>query len=270
MSFNPELKILKSHVVGDRNKINQVLNNLFKNAVKFTEKGEIAFGFYQDGKDRLTLFVKDTGVGIPEDKKEVIFEFFRQGDDSHTREHEGVGIGLAISRRILEAMDGRIWLESEEGKGSTFYFNIPLEVTDLEKTSNLPSVEVPDLCGNCLLLVEDDEDSMMLLRAMLKPTGAKILEATDGQDALEVFESNPDTDMVLMDLRMPRMDGFEATRAIKAKQADLPVVALTAYTLEADREKSGKSRKRSTAYQARAQGDAVQAARKTPGRQVSC
>lgn len=241
LSFQPELKILKSNAIGDRNKINQVLNNLFKNAVKFTEKGEIAFGFYREGEDHLTLYVKDTGVGVPEDKKEVIFEFFRQGDDSHTREHEGVGIGLAISSRILEAMDGRIWLESEEGKGSTFYFNIPLEVTDLEKTSKLPSVEVPDLSGNCLLLVEDDEDSMMLLRAMLKPTGAKILEATDGQEALEVLQNNPDTDMVLMDLRMPRMDGFEATRAIKAKQVNLPVVALTAYSLEADREKAEKA-----------------------------
>lgn len=106
------------------------MTNLFKNAIKFTDTGSIEFGIYQTQNTYLNLYVRDTGIGIAEDKKDIIFEFFRQGDDSHTRKFGGVGIGLAISKKIAEAMDGSITVQSEPGKGSTFLFTVPLKFVE--------------------------------------------------------------------------------------------------------------------------------------------
>ncbi len=239
VSLKPELKILKSDVYGDRTKINQVLNNLFKNAVKFTEKGEIEFGFFREGSDHITMYVKDTGIGVPEDKKEVIFEFFRQGDDSDGRQFDGVGIGLTISKRILEAIDGKIWLESEEDEGSIFYFSIPLEMTDKIISSKNSSLAAPNLTRYKLLVVEDDGESMLMLCALLKETGAEILKAESWEEALKVLGDHPDTNVALVDLQIA---GLEVTRSIKAQRADLPVIALTAFTLAAEREKAKEAR----------------------------
>ena len=124
--FNPEKSVLSKQIVSDKNKLVQVMINLFKNAIKFTESGTIEFGIQKAKNNQLNMYVKDTGIGIPEDKKNIIFEFFRQGDDSHTRRFGGVGIGLAISKKIAEAMEGSIVVQSKQGKGSTFIFSIPL------------------------------------------------------------------------------------------------------------------------------------------------
>ena len=128
--FNPENELLPKKIMSDKNKLVQVMTNLFKNAIKFTESGTIEFGFYQTQNTYLNLYVKDTGIGISEDKKDIIFEFFRQGDDTHTRKFGGVGIGLAISQKIAEAMDGSITVQSEEGKGATFLFTVPLKYVE--------------------------------------------------------------------------------------------------------------------------------------------
>jgi len=128
--FNPEEALLSRKILSDRNKLVQVMTNLFKNAIKFTDIGSIEFGVYQTQNTYLNLYVKDTGIGIAEDKKDIIFEFFRQGDDSHTRRFGGVGIGLAISKKIAEAMDGSITVQSEPGQGSTFLFTVPLKFVE--------------------------------------------------------------------------------------------------------------------------------------------
>ena len=128
--LNPEEALLSQKIFTDKNKLVQVMTNLFKNAIKFTDTGSIEFGIYQTQNTYLNLYVRDTGIGIAEDKKDIIFEFFRQGDDSHTRKFGGVGIGLAISKKIAEAMDGSITVQSEPGKGSTFLFTVPLKFVE--------------------------------------------------------------------------------------------------------------------------------------------
>ncbi|HKI88636.1 MAG TPA: ATP-binding protein, partial [Draconibacterium sp.] len=124
---NPDKHLLAKQIFSDKNKLIQVMTNLFKNAVKFTESGTIEFGMYETENKFLNLYVKDTGIGIAENKKDIIFEFFRQGDDSHTRKFGGVGIGLAISKKIAEAMEGKIVVHSELGKGATFLFTVPFK-----------------------------------------------------------------------------------------------------------------------------------------------
>ena len=128
LNFKPHQQILESGLIIDRGKLFQILTNLFKNAIKYTDEGEITFGFHPGGGDELHLFVRDTGVGIPADKQEIVFDFFRRADESHSSKHDGVGIGLAISKRLAHVMKGRIVVESAEGVGSTFTLSIPLEV----------------------------------------------------------------------------------------------------------------------------------------------
>jgi|GEM_PF-1374263 len=231
LQFNPDEQIKSLDIITDRNKINQVLDNLFRNAVKFTDQGYVEFGFHASDNSRLTLYVKDTGIGIIKDKQEVIFDFFRQADESDTRIHDGVGIGLAISKRIVEAMGGSIALDSEPGKGSTFYINIPVVLQERQQQQAPGFHTSINLQGKCILIAEDDEDSRVLLKTLLRKSGATMLEARNGKEALDISKKHPDIDLVLMDLRMPLMDGFSATEAIKAQKLNLPVIALSAYTI---------------------------------------
>jgi len=238
--FKPDSKLLLTVITSDRLKISQVLTNLFRNAVKFTHKGEIQYGFYVDKEDKLVFFVKDTGIGIPADKLDIIFDFFRQVDDSHTRHYDGLGIGLAISRQIAHAMDGELSVKSEEGVGTTFYFSVPLVMSGKVEKASKPCAAA-DACkfsNNTVLIAEDDEDSLILVRHLLKQTEIRILTAVNGQEAVELYAANPGIDLVLMDLKMPEMDGYEATRRIKAVNAEVPVLALTAYGLVKDQEKA--------------------------------
>ncbi|MFC0877567.1 PAS domain S-box protein [Saccharicrinis sp. FJH2] len=239
LRFNPESGLLGSYVECDKNKVKQVIVNLFKNAVKFTEEGSIEFGFYQTDTKNLAFYVKDTGVGIPADKINMIFDFFRQADETHSRQFGGVGIGLAISRKIADAMKGSIGVESVYGEGAMFTFSFPVEVeeaeTDNEKKRKKPEL---DLHGFNILLVEDDPGSMQLASRLISETTATIFTAENGRMALEITDSVDDLDLVLMDLKMPVMDGFEATEKICARHPDLMVVALTSYNFDTDRQKA--------------------------------
>ena len=235
LSFSPDNRLLTNFLTADKNKINQVLVNLFKNAVKFTNSGEIEFGFQMKKPGWITFYVRDTGIGIAEDKHELIFEFFRQGDDSNTRIYGGIGIGLAIAKKIAELMDGSLSLKSEPGKGSIFYFTFPAEMTtmysegtDLTKLSTVPVLE-----GKLVLIVEDDPLSMNLIRTFVKSSGAKVIESFNGKEAIEKLDEHPD--IILMDLYMPVMDGFQATQIIKSRQPEIPIIAVTAYALIKDR-----------------------------------
>jgi len=240
LQFVPDHALLQSFITGDRQKIMQVLTNLFKNAVKFTAQGTIEFGMLSQNEQEIVLYVKDTGIGIPAEMQQAIFDFFRQVEDSHTRQHDGLGIGLSISKKIAETLHASIRVESEHAKGSTFSLFVPVEINNFEnKTGNLAeSANSLLLTQQTILIAEDDPTSLMLIMKIMKDIQVNLLTAENGQQALELFRANPDIKLVLMDLKMPVMDGYEATRQIKSLRPEIPVVALTAYALTKDKPKA--------------------------------
>jgi PAS domain S-box-containing protein len=237
LSFRNGLSNERCRIKTDKNKLAQIFTNLIKNALKFTDNGGIEFGYSLDNK-LLTFFVKDTGIGINPEMKDIIFERFRQGNESYAREYEGAGLGLAISKAYVEMLGGTIWLESEPGKGTCFYFTLPYDefqgksVTDNE-TSSLNTQK-----KMTILVVDDDEISILYLQEILNLKNLKLITTSNGKEALETLRSNPDVDLVFMDIKMPVMDGLEATRQIKLIRPDIPVIAITAYALNRDEQRA--------------------------------
>jgi PAS domain S-box-containing protein len=237
----------------DIEKVNGILTNLVRNAIKFTFDGSIEFGYIlksasepgsteQSRSSELEFFVKDTGIGIPQKQQKLIFERFRQGSESHNRGYEGSGLGLSISKSYVEMLGGRIWVESEEGLGSTFYFTIPYnavpeEKATIEKTDSADHKEVRSKKLK-ILVAEDDEISYLLLSKTLQIISKEVLHAITGIEAINACRNNADLDLVLMDVRMPQMDGFEATQQIRLFNKELIIIAQTAYAFAGDREKA--------------------------------
>jgi CheY-like chemotaxis protein len=242
LQFRPDSKYLQSHILSDRNKINQVLINLFKNAIKFTSNGTIEFGLTVKEENKIHFYLKDTGIGIPKDKQGIIFDWFRQGDDTHSRQYSGVGIGLSLAKKISQVLKGDLTVDSEPGKGSTFYFTLPVEIAETVPVSvDSPPVHSYyelNLDKKTILIVEDDPLSRSLIRSYLKKTNARTIEADEGSEAIRKWHGNPSVDLILMDLKMPGMDGFVATHLIKNEKPDLPIVALTAYSSAEDKSKA--------------------------------
>jgi len=238
---NNTMPLKESIIKTDREKLYAILTNLVKNAIKFTREGSIEFGYEKKGK-YLEFFVKDTGEGIPEQKKEIIFERFRQGSESLARAYEGAGLGLSISKAYIEMLGGKIWVESELGKGSTFYFTIPYNAETEPEIITKEPVSKGDKVGAMknlkILIAEDDESSEMFLSTALTRLVKELLIARTGVKAIEICRNNPDIDLVLMDIRMPDMDGYEATRQIREFNKDVVIIAQTAYALAGDREKA--------------------------------
>lgn len=222
-------------IVTDTQKLNDILVNLIKNAIKFTDEGVVEYG-YKVNNDTITFFVKDTGVGIPEDKFEVIFEKFRQGDDSSTRRHGGTGIGLTLVNGLTELLGGRVYFESTVGKGSTFYVEIPIQLRPekLQESSD----ESINLQGYTLVVVEDEMTNYQLIESILKKYQPQLVHFLDGESAVRYVESGKPVDLILMDIRLPGIDGLEATRQIRKLRPDLPIIAQTAYAMAGDRERT--------------------------------
>ena len=225
----------------DNEKVYGILTNLVRNAIKFTFDGSIEFGFEKKG-EYLEFFVKDTGIGIPQKQQQLIFERFRQGSESHNRGYEGSGLGLSISKSYVEMLGGRIWVESKEGLGSTFYFTIPYIAVSEEKTTieNVVSAEHKEvqLKNLKILIVEDDEISYSLLSRTLQKISQEVLHVITGVQAVEACRNYPNLDLVLMDIRMPQMNGLEATQQIRQFNKDVIIIAQTAYAFTGDREKA--------------------------------
>lgn len=241
--FKKSLTSKDAVIKTDQEKIYAILTNLVKNAIKYTNEGFIEYG-YRLNKDskpaELEFFVKDTGVGILKDQQEAVFERFVQADSSNKMAYHGVGLGLSISKAYVEILGGKIWLESEEGKGSTFYFTIPYN-TELEK-KNLVENLVPDYdeANNYtknlnVLIAEDDKISRILLTKTIKVFSKEIIEAIDGVEALEACKNNPDIDLVMMDINMPNMNGHEATKQIRQFNKNVIIIAQTANAFDSDR-----------------------------------
>lgn len=228
--------------LSDEGRIEQVFTNLISNALKFTERGYIEFGYLLDAS-HIKFFVKDTGVGIPADMHQVIFDRFRQVDSESTKKFGGTGLGLAISKAIVNLLGGSIWVESESGEGSSFYFTIPYNSSTLQKTEPLPEVEMvedvlPDWKNRVVLIAEDEEVNYILLSELLTPTGVTLLWAKDGAQAVELIKKLKRVDLILMDIKMPVMNGYAATLEIRQVNPDIPIIAQTAYAFSNDKQKA--------------------------------
>lgn len=238
----PGLDDERALILADETKLMQVLSNLLENAFKFTREGQVLAG-YTLKHGYLEFFVKDTGIGIPESMHTTIFNRFSQVESSISRQFGGSGLGLSISKAYVDLHGGRIWVESEPGFGSSFFFTLPYHPVkqqvgvDNQGISALKSD--PDK-GVTLLVAEDEDLNFVLVRELLRKYEVKIIRAVNGAEAVEIARTTK-VDLVLMDLKMPVMDGFEATRTIKAFLPDLPILALTAYSLEADRQRAIES-----------------------------
>ncbi len=239
--FKTSLPPEEAIIITDKEKVYGILTNLIKNAIKFTYDGTIEFGYEKKG-DYLEYFVKDTGVGIPQKLHQVIFERFRQGKESHDRNFEGSGLGLSISKSYVDMLGGEIWVESLDGIGSTFYFTIPYNyvsvddgITGGNASEKNKEVQIKNLK---ILIVEDDETSKVLLSKIVGKLCKEILYATKGADAVMTCHNNPDIDLVLMDISLPEMDGYEATRQIRQFNKDVTIIAQTGYGFSSDRQKA--------------------------------
>lgn len=243
-SFRFGLPSKEAVISTDHEKVHGILTNLIKNAIKFTTEGSIEFA-YKLKEDYLEFYVKDTGMGIPRDQTDLIFERFRQGSESISRGYDGNGLGLSICRSYVEMLGGKIWVESEEGQGSIFYFTIPYKASSEEKRglADLDYLKHNDIQINKLkiLIVEDDEVSHILLADMLREISQELLHAETGLEAIEACKNNPDIDLILMDLRMPELNGYEASRQIRQFNNKFVIIAQTAYALSGDRKKALES-----------------------------
>jgi len=241
ISYNNLLPANEAIINTDGEKIYSILTNLIKNAIKFTQTGSIEFGYEKKGK-YLEFFVKDSGIGIRQDQQNIIFERFRQGSESLARNFEGSGLGLSISKAFVELLGGNIWVESEEGEGSIFYFTIPYtpyqeEINEI-KTIASHHEEETRIKNLKILIAEDDEISREFITNLVQKCSRKILFSNTGIETVEACNENPDVDLILMDIRMPDMDGYEATRQIRQFNKDIIIIAQTAYALSGDREKA--------------------------------
>jgi CheY-like chemotaxis protein len=214
------------------------MTNLLSNALKFTDKGTVEFGYQnQPENNQIKFYVRDSGIGIPEDKRDIIFDRFRQVHEGSTRKYGGTGIGLFISKHIVDLLGGKIWVESELNVGSTFYFTIPYQakgvITDNVTLYKSTSKQY-DWSNKVILVAEDVELNYKLISSALVGTKANVLWAKNGEEAVEICENNPNINVVLMDIQMPKMDGYDATKAIKRSKPSMPIIAQTAYAMPND------------------------------------
>jgi len=251
-SFRNTLPAKEATINTDREKLYAVLTNLVKNAIKYSEVGAIELGYkivethspapnVFGGRTFLQFYVKDSGIGIPKDRQEAIFERFIQADIADKMARQGAGLGLSISKAYVEMLGGKIWVESAEGIGSTFYFTLPYNTEPVKETvvQQFATSDISDQARKLkILIVEDDDVSELLLDKTVKKLSEEILIARTGTEAVEVCHRNPDIDLILMDVRMPEMGGYDATRQIRQFNKEVIIIAQTAYGLSGDREKA--------------------------------
>jgi CheY-like chemotaxis protein len=217
--------------------LSQILSNLISNALKFTEKGNIKI-LYKLKENFLEFCVSDTGIGIPLQYHERIFDRFYQVHNTDTRLYEGTGLGLAISKAYVELLGGKIWLSSEPGKGTSFFFTIPYEkrVVELEpvhEKKNSEGFAFP--IKKIILVAEDVESNFKLIKYFLSGSNAEVLHAFNGKEAVEKYFSIKNIDLILMDIKMPVMDGYTAVKLIREENTAIPIIAQTAYADDRER-----------------------------------
>lgn len=237
--INIPLPAEDANITTDREKVYAILTNLVKNAIKYSNEGTIELGYKKMDKN-LEFYVKDTGIGIAYDKQDVIFERFIQADTPKEWARQGAGLGLSITKAYLEMLGGKIWVESQEGVGSTFYFTLPYNAVAAKETvvQKIPPDKTDKVGKLKILIAEDDKVSEKLIDLSLKMFAKEILKANNGVEAIASCQNNPDIDLVMMDSQMPGMGGYEATRQIRNFNKEVVIIAQTAYGLSGDREKA--------------------------------
>ncbi len=238
------LPYLNAHILTDETRLRQVVSNLVDNAIKFTKSGEISFGYklisetYNDGTPKLLFYVKDMGIGISKEDQKLVFERFHQVDGESKK--MGTGLGLTIVKALTKKLGGDIWVESILGKGSTFYFTLPYLQKKQEKEELIRKVDkkLPSFENKVILIAEDIASNYQYLEALLRKTKAELIWVKNGKDAVKEVLSERKIDLILMDLRMPIMNGYNATKQIKLVNPKLPVLAVTAYAIDGDMEKA--------------------------------
>jgi len=219
----------------DESKLIQILTNLISNALKFTKSGSIDCGFEIIG-DYIQIFVKDTGVGIPSELYNEIFDRFAHSEQSLSGDNEGVGFGLSITKGLVELLGGKIWVDSIVDKGSAFYFTLPFTPIELPTEREIDETEIQVKRPNRIILIaEDDWISFQYLRTILEKSDITVIHAENGEEAVELVKNTADIDLILMDIKMPVMDGIEATKQIKQLRPDLPIIAQTAYVFSEEK-----------------------------------
>jgi PAS domain S-box-containing protein len=239
--YKEAVDFVDTRLFNDDTRLKQVLRNLLSNSLKFTARGAIEFGFCR--KDGVVeIYVKDTGRGIPKAQHPFVFDRFRQGDEGTTRQHGGAGIGLSLSKSLVELMGGTIRFESKWRKGTTFYISLPeTGFVPIEKIKHRESSDIfkltNDWSGKTILIAEDEEISFQYLQTLLLPTKVNIKWVRNGQDAIDSYNQYPEISLILMDIKMPLLNGIDATRVIKSKNSRMPIIAQSAYTQSGERQR---------------------------------
>ncbi|MCX6242818.1 MAG: PAS domain S-box protein [Bacteroidetes bacterium] len=220
-------------------RVNQILINLLDNAFKFTTFGHITLGYHVLPDIEIIFFVKDSGSGIPKDKLDLVFQKFRQGDESGNRKYGGLGLGLTLSKEIASLLGGRLWLTSEEGKGTSVFLALPYNGnTGMANTAEMKMqvYDIPDLSGITILVAEDVDNNFFVLDRFLLKTNAKIMRARNGLEAIDICRKEKQIDLILMDIQMPIINGYDAAREILKIKPGIPIIAQTAYSVDFDKQ----------------------------------
>lgn len=231
-------------IITDETKLKQIITNLVTNAIKFTEKGTVTLGYIiNEEQKNIQFYVNDTGIGINEDNLDKIFERFRRIESDLSIKVGGLGLGLSISKAYIELLNGSITLESILGKGSKFYFTIPLEYETRKpkKIKKNKAIKILNDIKQTILIAEDDNINFLLFEKIIQDFNYTIIRAKDGQEAVTICKKNPEISLILMDIKMPVLSGFEAILQIKPLYPNIPIIAQTAYSSEEDKIKIEKA-----------------------------
>ncbi len=232
----------QSYIISDKTRLNKIVSNLLENALKFTNEGFVEFGYFIEN-ERLKLYVKDTGIGISPKNHQIIFDRFSQEDKEISSKHGGLGLGLSISKENAHLLGGDISLESKKGQGSVFYVTLPYKAANKSHATNLKNKTEhsrPDK-NYTILIAEDEEVNYLFIEALFEaksPQNYQLIHALNGKEAFDICMKNENIDLVLMDIKMPVMNGHEATEKIKSKFPNLPIIAQTAYSTESDKQRA--------------------------------
>jgi signal transduction histidine kinase len=225
----------------DQYRFKQIFFNLIDNALKFTEEGIIKFGYIANNQEYIYFYVEDSGIGLQDEQMKWIFERFRKVE-STDKLYRGAGLGLTISKYLVERLGGKIGVKSNAHKGCTFYFTLPY--TKAHERAMLREQEPPlgyyEWPNKTILIVEDEPANIHFLEEIIKTTNAKILVARNGQEAVEIFDTEPGIDAIVMDIKMPKMDGYQATEEIRKRNQQIPIISQTAYAFDEEMEKAKK------------------------------
>lgn len=244
IKFIPGSEDKECFIQSDPRHIKNIFDKLVNNAIKFTNIGSISIGYKliraEKNQSKVIFHVKDTGIGIDPKFHKIIFERFRQVEETNTRNYEGSGLGTTIAKELVEYLKGKIWIESEIDKGTSFYFSIPIDIEErsAEQVEIKTKKALKDLSKYRILVAEDTESNFKLIEQILKKTKVEIIWAMDGLEAVEFCKTDDKIDLILMDMKMPNMNGYEATQEIKKINKEIPIIAQTAYALQDDESKA--------------------------------